>query len=119
MTMENLEPKTRFEYFLNKIANSGQPLVVEVQHEPDNSGYELSLSTEEIINAFYNGGCIVHTPSEIATELNDLYNYTFPTLMNVSTIDINDTSYLFSVINNRQFLARNTSEHPRLLIPSN
>ena len=29
--MENLEPKTRFEHFLNKIANSGQPLVIEVQ----------------------------------------------------------------------------------------
>ena len=46
--MENLEPKTRFEYFLNKIAESKSS--GSGSESSDDSGLVVELSTDNIIS---------------------------------------------------------------------
>lgn len=56
---KTLEPKTRLEYFLNKIAESGSsaptPIQITEIVDPDNPDYSfLSISTEELEAAWNN-----------------------------------------------------------------
>ena len=58
--MENLEPKTRLEYFLNKIAESGgsggsggvEPVIVTVNLTNQYGGTWTGATWEELMNAF-------------------------------------------------------------------